>query len=50
MVTFADITRVLQHFGSFYLPGNGPGDANEDGFVNFADITYVLQHWGESCA
>jgi hypothetical protein len=41
-ITFADITAVLQAYGSSPGPG-GFGDANSDGVVTFADITSVLE-------
>lgn len=45
LVSFADITSVLTHWG-----GSGVfGDANGDGMVNFADITEALTHWGSVC-
>ncbi|MBL8746861.1 MAG: hypothetical protein JNK58_10955 [Phycisphaerae bacterium] len=49
MVSFADITSVLEHWNFTYPGGTGPGDSNHDGVVNFADITSVLEHWGLPC-
>jgi hypothetical protein len=49
LVTFADITSVLQNWGENYAPNSGPGDADGGGIVDFADVTSVLQHWGEAC-
>ncbi len=49
VVSFADVTSVLAHFGIDYSPGTGPGDANADGPVNFTDVTSVLSAWGVPC-
>ncbi len=51
VVSFADITKVLENWGATYPPaiGAGPGDANDDGTVNFADITDVILAWGQTC-
>ncbi|MDX2114102.1 MAG: thrombospondin type 3 repeat-containing protein [Planctomycetota bacterium] len=53
-VTFADITAVLQTFGTVYtypvvLPGVAAGDADRNGSVNFSDITEVLRFFAQSC-
>jgi hypothetical protein len=49
MVTFADITSILAHFGANYAPGTGPGDSNFDGVVNFSDVTTTLANFGLPC-
>lgn len=49
VVTFADITSVLNFWLVDYSPGSGPGDASLDGVVNFADITAVLNAFGVVC-
>jgi hypothetical protein len=50
-VDFADVTAVLQDFGTDYrpFPGIGPGDANFSGFVSFADVTAILQNFNTAC-
>lgn len=49
VVSFADITKVLENWGVAYPGSTGPGDANGDGVVSFADITKILENWGVVC-
>lgn len=50
VVSFADITSVLNNFGAVYTPVlTGAGDANHNGVVNFADITTVLNFFNQPC-
>lgn len=45
MVNFADITNILENWGTLYPNSTGPGDADRNGIVNFADISSVLTNF-----